>query len=384
VRWRPLLLLGLTSLFADWLYEGARAVLPQYLAYLGATAFLVGLIFGLGDAMGYALRLVSGPLSDRRGGYWAETFLGYSLQVLAVVALAFAPWAGLVFALVLLERASKAWRTPSRDVLVSSVGARAGLAFGVHGLLDQVGAAAGALMAAFLLFMGLGYRPFFLLLGLPGLLAIIFLLLAYNTGLRASSARTERLQGPLDRRVLLFALAQFLVGVSLPHVSLAMYRFSYVAYQASLIYLAAMLFEALASGPIGIIYDRLGRATLLVPLLAPLTSYLFLGSYTMALAGAAVYSAVVGYSEVVAKAAASGLTWARATALGFVDAAFGFGVLLGSPLYGHFVDLGLHGPFLLLSASAAILGSLLSVLCFAPRPGGAGPKLKSPQGQPLP
>lgn len=361
LRWRPLLLLGITSLFADWLYEGARAALPQYLASLGATALLVGTAFGLGDALGYALRLVSGPLSDRRGGYWAETFLGYSLQVVAIVGLAFSPLFWLAVGLVLLERASKAWRTPSRDVLVSSVGARMGTAFGVHGLLDQIGAVAGGVMATVLLYLGLGYRSFFMLLALPGLAAIISLLLAYRTGLRAH-ARAAATAAMVNRRLLLFAFSQFLVGAALPHVSLAMYRFSSAPYLASIIYLIAMLLEAMASGLLGFLWDRRGRPLLLLPLLAPLVSYLFLGSYAMALLGAALYSMMIAYSEVVAKAAASGLSEARATALGLVDAAFGFGVLLGGPLYGYFIDASLSLPFLTLSLAASAGGALGSYL----------------------
>ncbi|MCK7495964.1 MAG: hypothetical protein MZW92_37185 [Comamonadaceae bacterium] len=38
---------------------------------LGASATVVGVVAGLGELIGYALRLVSGRLADRSGRYWA-------------------------------------------------------------------------------------------------------------------------------------------------------------------------------------------------------------------------------------------------------------------------------------------------------------------------
>src|SRR5436309_1358603 len=80
---RFVVLLGVVSLFADMTYEGARSITGPYLAALGASGAAVGLVAGLGELIGYALRLVSGYLADRTGRYWALTFLGYGLNLLA-------------------------------------------------------------------------------------------------------------------------------------------------------------------------------------------------------------------------------------------------------------------------------------------------------------
>ncbi|MGB0071235.1 MAG: hypothetical protein WBQ11_24710, partial [Isosphaeraceae bacterium] len=53
-------LLGVVSLFADMTYEGARSVTGPFLAVLGASGTAVGLIAGLGELIGYSLRLASG------------------------------------------------------------------------------------------------------------------------------------------------------------------------------------------------------------------------------------------------------------------------------------------------------------------------------------
>ena len=64
------LLIGVLSFFADFTYEGARSVTGPYLAILGASATLVGFIAGLGELLGYGLRLFSGRLSERTGEFW--------------------------------------------------------------------------------------------------------------------------------------------------------------------------------------------------------------------------------------------------------------------------------------------------------------------------
>src|ERR1700733_8403977 len=81
-------LLGVVSLFADMTYEGARSISGQYLAILGASGTVVGVVAGLGEFIGYGFRLVSGYLSDRTGKYWLVTIVGYIINLLAVPLLA--------------------------------------------------------------------------------------------------------------------------------------------------------------------------------------------------------------------------------------------------------------------------------------------------------
>jgi len=63
---RFVLLVGVMSFFADFVYEGSRSIIGPYLAFLGAGALAVGVITGFGELLGYGLRLVSGRL-HRRG-----------------------------------------------------------------------------------------------------------------------------------------------------------------------------------------------------------------------------------------------------------------------------------------------------------------------------
>ena len=84
------ILLGVVSLFSDVTYEAARSINGPYLAILGASATAVGFIAGLGELIGYSLRLVSGYISDKTRQYWLITFIGYAVNLLAVPLMALA------------------------------------------------------------------------------------------------------------------------------------------------------------------------------------------------------------------------------------------------------------------------------------------------------
>lgn len=60
-----IILMGVVSLFSDMTYEGARSLTGPYLGLLGASAFVVGLVSGLGEFIGYALRLLTGIIADK-------------------------------------------------------------------------------------------------------------------------------------------------------------------------------------------------------------------------------------------------------------------------------------------------------------------------------
>src|SRR5437773_822855 len=59
------LIIGIANFFADFTYEGARAIIGPFLGSLGASAAIVGLVAGLGELMGYGLRSVSGYFADK-------------------------------------------------------------------------------------------------------------------------------------------------------------------------------------------------------------------------------------------------------------------------------------------------------------------------------
>ena len=145
---RFVLMIGAVSFFADFTYEGSRSITGPYLAVLGASATVVGCVAGMGELLGYGLRLVSGRLSERTGKFWPITLFGYTVQMLAVPLLAFAGSWQLAAVLIVLERIGKATRNPPRDVMLSHAAREMGYGwgFGVHEALDQSGALVGPLV----------------------------------------------------------------------------------------------------------------------------------------------------------------------------------------------------------------------------------------------
>ena len=155
-----IVIFGLVSLFGDIIYEGSRSIIPTYLQSFGASAFVVGVVLGLGEFLGYALRIAFGVLSDRTRSYWAILIAGYSL-IIAVPLLALADSWNLAVTLVLVERISKAVRSPAKDTIFSltTKGMGSGKAFGLHELMDQIGAVSGpAIVAAVLFSSGENYK----------------------------------------------------------------------------------------------------------------------------------------------------------------------------------------------------------------------------------
>ena len=122
----------MVSLSADMVYEGARSITGPLLASLGASAVLVGLVTGVGEALALLLRLVFGTWADRSGRYWTLTFAGYALTAVCVPALAVTPFlagAGLALAcvLILAERTGKAVRSPAKTALLAHAAGAVGL-----------------------------------------------------------------------------------------------------------------------------------------------------------------------------------------------------------------------------------------------------------------
>src|SRR5713101_522186 len=150
--------LGIVSLFGDMTYEGARSITGPYLGVLGVTATTIGIVSGVGELVGYAVRLGSGYLADTSGRYWAVTIFGYVLNLLAVPLLALAGNWQIAVVLIIAERMGRAIRSPPRDAMLSHAAGRTGLGwgFGLHQALDQIGAVIGPLVVSLVLFVGNG------------------------------------------------------------------------------------------------------------------------------------------------------------------------------------------------------------------------------------
>jgi MFS family permease len=173
---RTVLGVGVTSLFSDWSHEIATAILPAFLATIGAGPAWLGAIEGIADGLSSFAKLSSGHYTDRLKKRKPLAVFGYAFTALATASFAFATHAYHV----LFGRAA-AWlgrgvRSPAKKALLAADVAPGayGRAFGLERLMDTVGAIAGPLTALWLLKVtNHNYRAVFLWTLLPGMIAVV-------------------------------------------------------------------------------------------------------------------------------------------------------------------------------------------------------------------
>lgn len=341
--------LGIVSLFADFTYEGGRSVMGPYLATLGATPIIVGLVAGLGEFLGYGLRLATGWYVDRRRGHWKIMGAGYALNVLAVPALALAPWLWPASALIFLERIGKGVRSPAKNALLSRAGRELGhgYAFGLHEFLDQLGALIGPLVVAAAVAWS-GYRLGFAVLLVPALLALSFLWRARGLEPDAVPVRS-RVSVRFDSRYYRYLAFVAVAALGFAHFILVSYHLA-IAHRLApalipVLFAVAMVAGGLSAYVAGRLFDRHGFKVLyaLPLLMLPALPLLFLNTgLPWIFVGAVLWGAALGVLESTVRAGVAVLTpeALRGTAYGLFDMVFGAAWFAGSLLLGALYDRG--------------------------------------------
>jgi MFS family permease len=350
------ILLGVVSLFGDMTYEGARSITGQYLAVLGASGTIVGIVAGLGEFIGYGFRYISGYLSDKTGKYWMMTILGYAMNLLAVPLLALAGNWPLAVALIIMERFGKAIRSPSKDAMLSyathSIGR--GWGFGLHEAMDQIGAILGPLFVSVVLYYHGSYQASFGMLLIPALCALSVLLCArylypHPENLEKTSPGLKA-EG-FTKKYWLYIIAISCVAAGYVDFPLIAFHFQKTG-QISEVWLP--IFFSISMGAAGIsalvfgsLFDRLGFsvlifATILASLFVPLV---FLGGFYFGLAGMILWGIGMGAQESIMRAVVADLVQKdkRGTAYGIFNLWFGVSWFLGSALMGFLYDTSLLG-----------------------------------------
>ncbi|MGE2737557.1 MFS transporter [Mycolicibacterium vaccae] len=353
--WRFVTTFGVVSLLADVVYEGARSITGPLLASLGGTAVVVGVVTGVGEAAALVLRVVSGPLADRTGRFWAWAIAGYFLTVATVPFLGVAGVLWVAAALVIAERVGKAVRSPAKDTLLSHATAVTGRGrgFAVHEAMDQIGAFAGPLaVAAMLVAFDGDYAPTFALLAIPGVcvLALLFWLRsAVPQPALYEMAAPVRPRGPTRSFVRSLPRAFWVYSGFSALTMCGFATFGVLSFHqvttgllpvaaVPLIYAAAMAADAVAALVTGWRYDRVGPRILgWLPVLAALVPVLAFGDrVAMVVAGALVWGAAVGIQESTLRAVVADLVepGRRATAYGMYAAVIGAAAAVGGALTG--------------------------------------------------
>lgn len=379
--WRAVVGFGMVSLAADMVYEGARSITGPLLASLGASAVLVGLVTGAGEATALVLRLVTGAWADRSARYWDLTTSGYAITALCVPALALTPFlgaAGLAAAccLVILERAGKAVRSPAKSTLLAWVADPVGLGrgFGVHKALDQVGAFAGPLVVAAAMAVSGAIWPALALLALPGAAALVLLV-----RMRARLGEPDHATSPAPRATVRGA-ARDLPGrfwwfaaaagattaglVTFGVISYHLVRDEVVSVAAvPVVYAGAMAVGAAAALGSGWLFDQWGaRAMLVLPfVIAAVPGFAFSSTWPTALGGILLWGAATGIQDSTVKAIVADLVPAgrRATAFGLFAAVQSAAAITGGAVAGALYSRSIPALIVVVAALQAVAFMLL-------------------------
>ena len=368
---RLILLFGLISLLGDVIYEGARGVNGPYLETLGASAAVVGLVAGLGELLGYLIRLVSGYFSDKTRAHWVFTIVGYSfLMVIPMLALTGVWQFAAIF--MVLERIGKGIRSPAKDTILSQATKQVGTGFGfaIVEFLDQIGATIGPLIFTFF-FMSIGpgnksvvdYQHGYSLMWFPFVVLMMVLFTAFFLVKNPEELENDVIKKPQPDRITrtfwLYCIFTFITTLGFLNFAIVGYHLKAHSIvtdaQIPLLYALAMAVDAVIGLIIGKWYDRLKirfdneHAGLLLLIILPLFTAalpLFTLSYHISfiITGVVLWGIVMGTHETIMKAGIADITSIRkrGTGYGIFNMMYGIAIFIGSAAAGFLYDYSIN------------------------------------------
>lgn len=348
-----IILMGIVSLFADMTYEGAKGIAGQYLALLGASAIIVGFTAGFGELAGYAVRFLSGYLSDKTLKHWSITFVGYFINLFAVPLLAFVNRWELATMLLIAERIGKGIRTPPRDAMLSYATAHTGRGwgFGIHEALDQIGAVLGPLIMFTVLYLKGSYKTCFIILALPAILCISILIISYFLYPKPEKLEIETKIGikSMSKAYWIYVAAASLIALGFADFPLIAYHikqnFIFSDEIIPLLFSLAMAIDGISALIFGRMFDKFGIVILAVSILlssffAPLT---FLGGGILVIIGICLWGMGMGVNESIMRSMVTILSpkEKRGSAFGTFHMIFGISWFIGSFIMGFLYEISL-------------------------------------------
>ena len=173
---RTVLGVGLTSLLSDWSHEAATAILPAFLAVIGAGPAWLGAIEGISDGLSSFTKLLAGHYTDRWKKRKPIAVFGYAITAIATGSFAFTTHAYQLVVARAVGWLGRGVRSPAKKALLTAdtPSWAYGRAFGLERLMDTLGAIGGPITALYLLEKtGHDFRKVFLWTVIPGLVAAL-------------------------------------------------------------------------------------------------------------------------------------------------------------------------------------------------------------------
>ena len=382
-----IILFGLISMFGDIIYESARSANSQYLNLLGVSAAKIGLVFGLGEFLGYFLRLVAGVLSDKSGKHWIFMFIGYGMLIAVPIMGLTLNW-NLLFILILLERIGKALRSPAKDTILSKVSEHkvgVGFAFGFQEAIDQIGAFLGPLIFTLIFYVNgkeavhqyqLGYK----VLIIPFLLLMGFLYYVYRRVNQEKLIQLETGKGLQTDKIQpifwIYTAFTFFCAIGLVNFSVIGYHLKANNLTSdgniTFFYSIAMVIDAATALFVGKAYDQIKKRTgnktsgllilMVIPIITLLLPFTTLSSsIPLILIGMIAFGIVIGTHETIMRSSIADITPMnkRGTGYGVFNTVYGLALLGGSSLMGWLYDLNQIGMMIALTCVAEAIALIL-------------------------
>ncbi len=266
------LMLALASFFSDFGHYMALAIFPAFLASLGTSAALLGLIEGITNSLISFIKIFSGWLSDYTGKRKIFLSFGYFFTALGLGSfIFFFNWYQLVIAWL-----GKGMRGPARDALLagSTNPSAFGSVFGFYRAITMLGAIAGPLCASYFI-VRYTFSFVFLTSCLLSILAFVVILF-FVQDVPCKPKKTLILENihhlPKDFFIFLFAAGVFGLGNFAP--SLLIFRTmqlltpvggaAWAHGWAISLYAFYSIFCALCSFPLGFLSDKIGKKRMVI------------------------------------------------------------------------------------------------------------------------
>lgn len=384
-----IIIFGVISMLGDVVYESARSANSQYLNLLGISAARVGLVFGIGEFLGYALRLFAGVMSDKSEKHWVFMFVGYGMLLVVPFIGLTMNW-NILVVLILMERIGKALRNPAKDTVLSAVAENqvgVGFAFGLQEALDQIGAFAGPLIfTAIFYFTGKNgiaeYQSGYQSLIIPFIVLMLFLYYAYRRIRRDHLLDTVE-QKDLHKEHLkpvfwIYTAFTFFCTLGFVNFSTVGYHLKANKLMSdgniTLLYSLAMLVDAVTALLVGKAYDRLkiktGKKTggilvlAAIPFITLLLPILTLSNSTaLIITGMMIFGIIMGTHETIMRSAIADITpfHKRGTSYGVFNTAYGLALLGGAALMGLLYDMNQTGLIIAFTCVAELIAIILYI-----------------------
>lgn len=361
-----IILFGIISLLGDLLYEGARSVNGPYLKTLGINSVIVGLIVGIGELLGYTLRLFSGYFSDKTKNYWLFTIIGYGLLISVPLLSLIEIWQSAAF-FIILERIGKALRSPSKDTILSYATKQVGRGFGfsIHEFFDQLGGVIGPLIFTFF-FFSLNttensikdYQNGYSLLWIPFIFLMIILIMTYIMMKNPQEFETSPSNFKTSEEFKYNARIFWMYIIFTSITTIGFVSFVLIGYHIKtnnivpegyipIFYAIAMFMDGILALIIGKYYDDLKTKNkneysgifllIIIPVLSAIIPlFIFSFNYIFIFIGMIFWGIVMGIHETIMKSVIADITPVnkRGFSYGIFNTFYGLSMFLGSLLVG--------------------------------------------------